>query len=247
MRQADDVLAYARRQADELEKDMTWHGNERGNGGYWLAEKPQTRWRIAARAVAALEFFRQYAGENSFWTKRAISVYDNTGDRQSMETGARSLGDLLRAWADQVEAGVIEIAGSRAWAEVGAVSTDLMGQVRRLMEDRNSHPAAAVVLCGAALEIALRAVAEAYSVTVPDKPGLNSLATLLRQRELIEGQDVKDLTMCAGLRNDAAHGINLDSLSHERAGLMEQQTNLLLRRLADLSTAEATASRASSP
>ena len=36
-----------------------------------------------------------------------------------------------------------------------------------------------------------------------------------------------------GLRNLAANG-DFDSLSHERAGLMEQQTNILLRRLADL-------------
>ncbi len=35
------------------------------------------------------------------------------------------------------------------------------------------------------------------------------------------------------LRNSAAHG-DFDNLSPERAGLMEQQTNILLRRLADL-------------
>jgi hypothetical protein len=62
---------------------------------------------------------------------------------------------------------------------------------------------------------------------------LNTLTGVLRRVDLITVQDVKDLEQCAGLRNSAAHG-DFDSLSHERAGLMEQQTNILLRRLADL-------------
>jgi hypothetical protein len=135
----------------------------------------------------------------------------------------------------KVEAGIVEIAGSRAWAEIGIVSTDVMSQVRRLLEDRAAHPAAAIVLCGAALEIALRAVVQARSLTPPQRPTLNTLTGALRQADLITVQDVKDLEQCAGLRNAAAHG-DFDSLSHERAGLMEQQTNILLRRLADLHT-----------
>jgi hypothetical protein len=135
MRQQQDVLAYARQQADELEKDMAWKQNEPGYGGYWQAPDKSIASRITARAVAALEFFRQYAGEDSFWTQRAIFAYQNHGDNQSLESGARAVGDLLRAWADQVEAGVVEIAGSRAWAEIGIVSTDVMSQVRRLSED----------------------------------------------------------------------------------------------------------------
>ena len=235
MQQQQDVLAYARRQADELEKDMTWRQSDHGYGGYWQADDRSITPRIAARAVAALEFFRQYAGEESFWTQRAMAVYESKGDNQSLESGARAVGDLLRAWAGQVEAGIVEIAGSRAWAEIGIVSTDVMSQVRRLLEDRAAHPAAAIVLCGAALEIALRAVVQARSLTPPQRPTLNALTGALRQADLITVQDVKDLEQCAGLRNAAAHG-DFDSLSHERAGLMEQQTNVLLRRLADLHT-----------
>ncbi|EME65864.1 hypothetical protein, partial [Amycolatopsis decaplanina] len=43
----------------------------------------------------------------------------------------------------------------------------------------------------------------------------------------------KELETCAGLRNQAAHG-DFGPLSHERAGLMEQQTSILLRRLEEL-------------
>ena len=37
----------------------------------------------------------------------------------------------------------------------------------------------------------------------------------------------------SGLRNAAAHG-DLEALSRERAGLMEQQVNILLRRLTEI-------------
>jgi uncharacterized protein YutE (UPF0331/DUF86 family) len=55
----------------------------------------------------------------------------------------------------------------------------------------------------------------------------------LRKRELISKQDMKDVEQMAGLRNTAAHG-EFDDLSFERAGLMEQQVNVFLRRLAVL-------------
>jgi hypothetical protein len=198
MRQQQDVLAYARQQADELEKDMAWVQSEHGYGGYWQVPDKAIQPRIAARAVAALEFLRQYAGEDSYWTQRALAVYRNHGDNQSPESGARAVGDLLRAWADQVEAGVVEIAGSRAWAEIGIVSTDVMGQLRRLLVDPGAPPAAAIVLRGAALEIALRAVVQARNLTLPERPSLSALTSALRQADLITVQDVKDLEQCGG-------------------------------------------------
>jgi len=62
---------------------------------------------------------------------------------------------------------------------------------------------------------------------------LSALASRLRQQEVLSKQDVKDVEMCAGLRNAAAHG-DFEGLTLARAGLLEQQTNLLLRRIADL-------------
>lgn len=234
MRRKEDVLVYARTLANDLEKDMHWVQNEHARArGYWEASDAASYSRITARAASALEFFRQYAGPDSFWTERANSTYISKGDNQSTETGTRSLGDLLRAWADQVDADVVEIAGSQAWTEVGIVSTDIMTQVRRLLEDKKTHPAAAIVLCGAALEISLRALADARSLTIPPRPTMNSLTTLLRQAQVITVQDVKDLEQCGGVRNLAAHG-EFDDLNSARAGLMEQMTNLLLRRLAEL-------------
>ena len=78
-------MAYARQLADDLNKDMEWEGTP--YGGYWQASNRTMVQAIVARAVAALEFFRQYAGEDSFWTQRAMFVYENKGDNQSLRDG----------------------------------------------------------------------------------------------------------------------------------------------------------------
>jgi hypothetical protein len=232
MRTTDDLLTYAGELAESLRADMAWQDSEH-HGGYWLATDRSLAPRIAARATAALEFFRQYAGADSNWTLRAHAVYESKGDHQSAETGARAIGDLLMAWVGQVEAGIVEVAGSRARGEVSVVSTDVMTQVRRLLEDRQVHPAAPIVLCGAALEVTLRAVVDARGLTLTKQPSISVLTQLLRSAGLLTKQDVKDLEQCGGLRNSAAHG-EFGELSPERAGLMEQQTNILLRRLTGL-------------
>ncbi|MEV7011684.1 hypothetical protein [Streptosporangium sp. NPDC051022] len=214
---------------------MSWVTVEPGaSGGYWKADDPHMLHVIVARAASALEVMRRYAGEGSFWSRQAEAVYSNHGVRQSTESGARALAPLLREWCSQVEAGIVEIVGSRVWAEADTASTDLMGQVRRLLEDRRTHPAMPIVLCGAVLETTLRGLVEARGLPMGhEKPSLMGYARVLRSAGLLTKQDMKDLEQCAGLRNSAAHG-EFDDLSGERAGLMEQQTNLLLRRLAEL-------------
>jgi hypothetical protein len=232
MQTTEGVLAYARELAGDLQRDMNWRASESG-GGWWSAIDAETESVIAARAAAALELLRCYAGDDSQWTFRAQAMYDSNGGRRSMESGARGVGDLVRAWADQVESGIAEIVGARGRAEVNVASTDLMEQVRVLLADPKVHPAAAIVLCGAALETALRGAVDGRQLHLDGHANLTAYAQLLRAEGLLTAQDMKDLVQCAGLRNDAAHG-HFDSLSRERAGLMEQLANLLLRRIADL-------------
>lgn len=226
------VLSYASELAGRLRERMTWEQSD-PHAGWWRAAHPQDLMMMIATATQALEFFRVYAGADSFWTRQAEKVFENRGERQSRESGVRALGDLLDAWVDQVRHGVIEIVGERVRGEIAGARMDLMEQVRYLLQDKDGHPAAPIVLCGAALEIALRAVAQVSNISVDDRPGMTKLIITLRAAKMITVQDVKDLEMCAGLRNLAAHG-QFDTLSHERAGLMEQQTAILLRRLADL-------------
>ncbi|MGW4288565.1 DUF4145 domain-containing protein [Streptomyces sp. NPDC004673] len=230
----EDVLSYARSLAETLQEDLAWNPGPPGSSkGWWEISDQKQLPVLMANAFAGMEFLRQYAGEDSFWTSRAAEVYQSKGDNQSTESGARAVGDVLLTWVRQVEAGISEIVGARAWSEVGLISTDVMGQVRRLLDDRQTHPAAAIVLCGAALESALRALVDAHGLELTARPSLNAYTQLLRKEELITKQEVKDLEQIGGLRNAAAHG-QFDELSRERAGLMEQQTNLLLSKISEL-------------
>jgi ParB-like chromosome segregation protein Spo0J len=109
-------------------------------------------------------------------------------------------------------------------------STDLMEQVRALAEDKGVHPAAPIVLAGAALEIALRSAVDELHLTLAERPSLTAYARRLRKEGVLSAQDMKDVEQMAGVRNSAAHG-NFDELNPARAGLMEQQVNFFLARL----------------
>lgn len=156
-----------------------------------------------------------------------IMAIDNRWNR------VRALADVLRGWAEQVEAGItvprtVEAQGARAVA-----ATDLMQQVRALNEDTSVHPAAPIVLAGAALEVALRSAVDEVGLVLNERPSISAYTRGLRADGLLTAQDVKDVGQMGGIRNAAAHG-DFEELSRERSGLLEQQVNLFLRRLSDL-------------
>lgn len=93
--------------AAELKPDMNWVAGEYG-GGYWEA-RGNSEGVIHGRAVAALEFLREYAGAEGNWCVRAVHIWESKGDNKSLGTAAYHLGELLVAWADQVDAGKSEM------------------------------------------------------------------------------------------------------------------------------------------
>jgi hypothetical protein len=107
-----------------------------------------------------------------------------------------------------------------------------MEQVRKLNEDNTAAP---IVLAAAALELALRSAIEELQLRLPDgqRPSIGSYAGCLRSANTITRQHAKDIESIGGIRNEAAHG-HFDSVDRLRAGLVEQQVNLMLRRLTDL-------------
>src|SRR5439155_5035765 len=134
----------------------------------------------------------------------------------------------LAQWADFAELGLTDARPFEALARVEA-ATDLMEQVQRLLDDKDVHPAAPVVLAGAALEEALRSLVVGSAVQPTGKPGLASYAAALRQGAVIDKQDEKDITAWAGQRNEAAHG-EFEKLSRERAQIMVDGLNLFMRK-----------------
>lgn len=225
------LVSWARDHATKLEADMRFHQADPGYGWWWAATSPAAESKIRARATAALYFLDRFAGADSQWMVRGRSAYEDS--THSMETGARELGDVLREWADQVEAGIVPVRQVDAQGARAVASSDLMDQVRVLMGEREIHPAAPIVIAGAALEVALRSAVEELDLPRPPKPSIGSYTGSLRSAGLLSLQDVKDVEQMGGLRNAAAHG-NVEDLDAERAELIERQVNRFLRRLEDV-------------
>ena len=223
----EQVLGWAENHVENLTQEMHWE--TRDFGGHWAAVHPEATGRIRARATSAIAFLDQFTGTGSYWSESARRVFNNNGGRQSMESGAHAVGDVIKEWARMVRSGQAKPRLVDFSVSVAA-STDLLEQVRALNADKGVVPAAPIVLAGAALEIALRSAVEELSLTVEGRPSIDAYAKALRRADVLNKQDIKDVTQMAGLRNNAAHG-DLDLLSRERAGLMEQQVNLFLARL----------------
>ena len=230
----EQVAAWAREQADQLQSDMRFEPSDTRRG-YWAITDASKKGLLMARVASALEFLRQHAGEESEWLRRATMAYESNGDRASMESGVYAVGDIMRLWAEQVESGIIRLPAEVGEGIRALASTDIMDQVRALNSDRGVHPAAPIVLAGAALETALRGAVNQFDLSIPGNPGITAYSKALRSAEVLTKQDMKDIEQMAGLRNAAAHG-EFESLSKERAGLMEQQVNMFLARLRDLAS-----------
>lgn len=150
--------------------------------------------------LPAVEFLRLKAGPRSEFYARALEA----AKRYSPAYGASTVVNGLRGWADFVNRGLAEMP-VEAQARVAA-ATDLMEQVEQLLQDRRVHPAAPVMLAGAALEELLRSLVDTAGLKPKGKPGIGSYASALREAGVISPQEVKDVTSWGGMRNDAAHG-----------------------------------------
>ena len=185
------LVSWARTHATELEADMSFRRGDYSGSWWWEATSPVAESKIHARAYAALYFLDRFAGADSQWAVRAHNAFDN--NKHSKTTGARELGDILREWADQVEAGIVPIRQVDAQGARAVASSDLMEQVQMLMEQRDVHPAAPIVLAGAALEVALRSAIEELDLPRPPKSTISAYAGCLRSAKLLSVQQVKDV------------------------------------------------------
>jgi hypothetical protein len=107
-----------------------------------------------------------------------------------------------------------------------------MEQVEILLSDRSVHPAAPIVLAGAALEERLRALVLQHGCT-PSGKGIDAYGTALKTAGVVDGQEAKQVTAWAGLRNRAAHAEELNTLTTTEARIMADGINFFLQKHAE--------------
>ena len=113
----------------------------------------------------------------------------------------------------------------RLSSDLGAA--ELVSQARRLADDRGVHPAAFVLLAGAALELSLRGLAIDQEVEIAGRPSINAYAAALRSARLLSPLEKKQIDVWAEVRNLAAHGL-IDEIRSEDAISMLDGVNAFL-------------------
>jgi hypothetical protein len=182
----------------------------------------------------AMEFLRIYAGEKSSFYKQ---LYERTkdiaiGDDWFMESGklSRLVKGSLDAFIRYAEKGLLDGVTIQRQAEINVVS-DILTQAKILLDTKGIHPASPCVVAGAALEEFLRNWIDEHSlISAKSKPSIDGYSKILYEKELIDKQDLKDITAWGGLRNDAAHG-KWDMVNNkEKIQLMVDGIQLFIRK-----------------
>lgn len=176
----------------------------------------------------ALEFLERVAPGTTY-ARSAKRLFEKDA-RQSAISAIDGIAGILDAWAQATGESWAQSLPFEVQARIEAAN-DLMEQVQQFLDDPKTHPAAPIVLAGAALEEFLRSRITARGLTPSGKPGINTYATALQQNGDLSKQEVKDITAWAGLRNHAAHG-EWDQFSREEARIMVMGVNLFLQRRA---------------
>jgi hypothetical protein len=185
---------------------------------------PKLKYASIGDLSPAAQFLNRYA-PNSHFARSASMMVQQT----DCWDHAHAMADLLTNWVEYKRAGMQDDAPFEVRARVEAAN-DLMDQVDTLLNDRRVHPAAPIVLAGAALEERLRALMLEKSLFVPGKPGLDAYSAELKKANVLDGQEAKQVTAWAGLRNQAAHGEDLEKLTVEEARIMRDGVNLFLQK-----------------
>lgn len=221
-----DPSSWATAEAQRLRlaaQDRQYRGS---SGDGWVASAPRAA-EAQGAAAGALEFLRRFAGDGDLYRAARDGLETDAAAYEYLER----LATILDQFVEGRSSGLLTALPFEVSSRVEA-ATDLMEQVDRLLGDRAVHPAAPIVLAGAALEELLRSMWQrADAPLLAGKPGINAYAAALQTAKVIDRQDLKDITSWAGLRNDAAHG-EFDALDLPRARLMVDGINLFMQQRA---------------
>ena len=181
----------------------------------------------------ALEFLRVYAGEKSSFYKQ---LHDKTKDAKFLDFSYYGISisgqvkSCLEAFIRFAEKGLLNGISIKRQAEIDIVN-DFLSQANILINTKGIHAASACVLGGAVLEEFLWTWIEEQNLSLgKNKPSIDSYTKILYENNLIDKQDLKDITAWAGLRNHAAHGEWEFVADKNKIELMLSGINLFMRK-----------------
>ena len=189
---------------------------------------------ISSFLTEGLEFLRTYAGEKSAFYKQLLErtkhiAVDTEWNFDPQEI-PRLVKGTLDAFIRYAEKGLLNGVTIKRQAEINVVS-DILLQAKMLLETKGIHPASPCVVGGAALEEFLRNWIDEQNLNPGrGKASIDSYSKILYEKELIDKQDLKDITAWGGLRNHAAHGEWEKVNDKDKIQLMVDGISLFIRK-----------------
>jgi hypothetical protein len=101
---------------------------------------------------------------------------------------------------------------------------DVLLQARALMKEPGVHPLAPIVVAGAAMESRLRALVSQHGLQITGQPGMAKYNDALRADGRISKAEWRQLQVLVDLRNQAAHGEDLEKLTEADATKMVDES-----------------------
>lgn len=208
-----------KKQADRLLKNLS-------------ESKPESTNDIGLYAFAgawteATQFIYDFGGRESQFAKQ-IELTDPMTHNTTWvyEHTENAINALIR----YLENGLHRSISPERQAQLDVVS-DFLDQANSLLKNNKIHPAAPIVIIGAALEEFLRNwVEDENLIADTSRATIDTYAKLLKENEFLTKQDIKDITSWAGIRNDAAHGKWEEVNDKKRVKLMLEGVNHFMRK-----------------
>ncbi len=179
--------------------------------------------------VETLQFVKNYIGEKTeFYSvlqrNKNDKHHDSSKDRfwdakYVLEAIQNYLGNNL------------DIQQSSSYRIKNDMVSDFLMQADSLL-DGKYHPVSAAILIGATLEEFLRMLIDRFGIVLStNRKSIDSYAKELYSEGVITKQDLKDITVWAGLRNEASHGKFEEVNDVKRIKLALEGVNLFIRKM----------------
>lgn len=174
----------------------------------------------------ACEFLRVYGGKNNTFLKTLeVARYPSRQDRFD---GVKR---IMKGYIRYLEKGLSSSLSPERRVQIETVG-DYLGQAEEILSHAKFHSAAAVVLIGASLEEFLRGWCEELGLK-PQQDTIDGYSRCLKEQDLLNKQDMKDILSWTGIRNDAAHGFWDKVNDKKRVEIMLKSVQLFIKGYSD--------------